>query len=113
MLVRPALALCGALLGAPISAGAQTAPVAPVGKAAIKPKFEQRREGAFQPVAAPALLVGRGLMPRAADALRPLTERLGADYGAAGVLSSVSGKLPTTPYILVGLEGDHPALRAL
>ncbi|HZP82348.1 MAG TPA: family 20 glycosylhydrolase [Chthonomonadaceae bacterium] len=93
----------------PLLSDAQGAPI----KAEDKrmPKITEAREGAFRCDTAPALLVGKSLAD--SPAFLPLQERLQSRFQATMAPARPDGQLPGSPFILIGLAQDHPALRQL
>jgi hypothetical protein len=105
-----ALVMIGIVLGS-TRAGADE-----VTEVTMKPKVTQAQAGTFHPEATPALLVGRGLLTGAEKrpaAFQPLLERLQARYGSAVSPAAPAPQLPSSPYVLIGLAHDHPALARL
>src|SRR5438552_54835 len=100
------LALGPLLFSTPQYCGARAEP-----ELRVKPKIWVTRGGAFQCNSAPALLVGRSLANSAA--LAPLQERIRERFGSSAAPVSPDPNLPGSPFILVGLAQDHPALRKL
>jgi hypothetical protein len=79
----------------------------------MKPKTLDVRTGVFQCASIPALLIGPSLTKTGPSASLPLQERLRARFGAAPSPAAPDTKLPETPFILIGLAQDHPALGQL
>ncbi|HZT41738.1 MAG TPA: family 20 glycosylhydrolase [Chthonomonadaceae bacterium] len=73
----------------------------------------QTREGTFHSDTAPALLVGRSLEEANTPAFLPLKEGLQSRFGTAPDPQTPGKHLPLTPFVLIGLERDNPALRQL
>ena len=79
----------------------------------MKPKVMETREGVFRCDTAPALLLGRSLSATGASAILPLQNLLRSRFQSTASADAPGTQLPTSPYILIGLASDHPALRQL
>lgn len=79
----------------------------------MKPKILKSLEGTFHCDTPPTLLVGRSLEGADASALLPLQTTLQSHFDSPISAAHPNGKLPTSPFILVGLAQDHPALKQL